>query len=127
MIKTISIIDPVKNEVVDYPIDALDIEISETDATEEELFQAIEALKEYTTDVKFGTAGRRNRDAVNVSCLARVIGADDTVEFIKVIASKICDSRRDYDSIMEAAERVEPYALRWGPDGNRKQALDYMI
>lgn len=92
---------------------------------------AYDLLRITMNDETFADDGCRNEDAVN-SCIAlHVLGYDAKTWFENFCNEQANEHMRWFDSdlvkYMEHVERVAKYLHRWGPDGNRANALGYII
>ena len=85
----------------------------------------------------YGQPHHRNETAVNTSCLLRVLGIDDVVDFIKHLDRKTRDCAgddglvrpSDWYSLLDAFERVcggwQSYLDKW--DDGEAGVLEYMV
>lgn len=84
----------------------------------------LEALME---DPDFGHSGQRNHDAVNLCCVLHAYGVDDPYAWFEDLDAFVNFAVHDFSEMLECIKRVEPYLEKWGPEGNRSEALCFMV
>ena len=108
-------------------LDTLDLgcEFMGTDANSMQQTKAFAVLQDLVNDPAFGSDGRRNDDAVNLSIALWVLGYDPLVWF-DALDDEV-DLGDDYSYMKEHMDRVHDYIDVWGPGWNKAKALEKLI
>ena len=105
---------------------SLDCEFLGTNADSLQQTKAFAVLQDLMNDPEFGTDGRRNDDAVNMSIAVWVLGYDP-LEWFGSLDDVVDFDSDDFRYMNEHLGRIYDYVKAWGPDGNKALALDKLI
>ena len=119
-----------KAEAFEIDLDSYDRFIS-SEATDEQMSEAFQLLRDTMSDSSFADDGNRNNSAVNACIALHVMGYDAYAWLENFCAEQGKIHNRwfqsDLDKFMEHVDRVTPYLSGWGPQGDEGNALKYAI